>query len=200
MIRLILAEDQSMLRGALATLLSLEPDIQVLEQAENGVDALQLVMLHKPDVLVTDIEMPGLTGLEVASKLKALESETKVLIITTFARSGYLQRARQSGVKGYLLKDTPSAELAEAVRAIAAGGEAFTLDPGSNSWTGPDPLSDSQRRLLRLAEQGLTNKDIASQLHLSVGTVRNYLNEINDILGVSNRIEAFRTARENGWL
>lgn len=200
MIRLILAEDQSMLRGVLATLLSLEQDIQVVDQAENGVDALQLVMLHKPDVLVTDIEMPGLTGLEVASKLKVLKSETKVLIITTFARSGYLQRARQSGVKGYLLKDTPSAELAEAVRTVAGGGEAFTLDPGSNAWTGPDPLSDSQRRLLRLAEQGLINKDIASRLHLSVGTVRNYLNEINDILGVSNRIEAFRTARENGWL
>ncbi|MFK8031774.1 MAG: response regulator transcription factor [Gammaproteobacteria bacterium] len=200
MIRLVLAEDQSMLRGALATLLSLEADMEVLAEAENGADALSLVGQHTPDVLVTDIEMPGLTGLEVAAKLNAMKSATKVLIITTFARSGYLQRARHSGVKGYLLKDTPSAELAEAVRIVARGGEAFTLDAGSNAWIGDDPLSDSQRRLLQLAEQGLTNKDIASRLNLSVGTVRNYLNEVNDILGVSNRIEAFRTARENGWL
>ncbi len=200
MIRLVLAEDQSMLRGALATLLSLEGDMEVVAQSDNGLDALKLVEEHQPDVLVTDIEMPGLTGLEVSSKLNELGSKTKILIITTFARSGYLQRARKAGVKGYLLKDTPSAELAEAIRKVASGGEAFTLDVGSNAWVGPDPLSEMQRRLLRLAEQGLTNKDIAVQLHFTVGTVRNYLNEINDILGVSNRIEAFRTARENGWL
>ena len=200
MIRLVLAEDQSMLRSALATLLALESDMNVIAQTDNGVDALQLVEQHKPDVLVTDIEMPGLTGLELASQLSANKSPTRVLIITTFARSGYLQRARAAGVKGYLLKDTPSAELAEAVRAVARGEEVFTVDQASNTWIGPDPLSDTQRRLLRFAEQGLTNKDIATQMHLSVGTVRNYLNEINDILGVSNRIEAFRTARENGWL
>ncbi len=200
MIRLVLAEDQSMLRSALATLLSLENDMEVVAQTDNGKDALTLIEQHTPDVLVTDIEMPGLTGLELSSALKLKSSSTKVLIITTFARSGYLQRAREVGVKGYLLKDTPSAELADAVRTVAKGGEAFTLDAGSNAWIGPDPLSDNQRRLLRLAEQGLTNKDIAARLHLSVGTVRNYLNEINDILGVSNRIEAFRAARENGWL
>ncbi len=200
MIRLVLAEDQSMLRSALVTLLSLEADMEVVAQADNGRDALSCVEQHAPDVLITDIEMPELTGLEVSSRLRDQKSATKVLIITTFARSGYLQRARQAGVKGYLLKDTPSAELAQAVRTVAHGGEAFTLDAGSNAWIGPDPLSDTQRRLLRLAEQGLTNKDIAAQLHLSVGTVRNYLNEVNDILGVSNRIEAFRTARENGWL
>ncbi len=200
MIRLVLAEDQSMLRSALATLLSLETDLEVVAQTGNGIDAITLVEEHQPDVLVTDIEMPGLTGLEVASQLKQKDSQTRVVIITTFARSGYLQRARKAGVKGYLLKDTPSAELAEAVRTVARGGEAFTLDSGSNAWIGPDPLSDNQRRLLRFAEQGMTNKDIAAKLHLSVGTVRNYLNEINDILGVSNRIEAFRTARENGWL
>lgn len=200
MIRLVLAEDQSMLRSALATLLSLEPDIEVVAQADNGRDALRLVDEHQPDVLVTDIEMPNMTGLEVSSELNSAGSVTRVVIITTFARSGYLQRARQSGVKGYLLKDAPGTELADAIRTVARGGEAFTLDAGSNVWIGEDPLTDGQRRLLRLAEQGLTNKEIAAQMHLSVGTVRNYLNEVNDILGVSNRIEAFRTARENGWL
>ncbi|MEM7082248.1 MAG: response regulator transcription factor [Pseudomonadota bacterium] len=200
MIRLVLAEDQSMLRGALATLLALEPDMQVVAQTDNGREALELVNTHQPDVLVTDIEMPEMTGLDVAAELDAQQSDTAVLIITTFARSGYLQRARAACVKGYLLKDTPSEELAEAVRRVARGEEVFTLDARSNAWIGEDPLTDSQRRLLQLAEQGLTNKDIAARLHLSVGTVRNYLNEINDILGVSNRIEAFRTARENGWL
>ncbi len=201
MIRVVLAEDQYMLRSALAALLALEEDMEIVGQAADGVDAMRLVRAHDPDVLVSDIEMPGMTGLELAAKLARDGRRTQVLIITTFARHGYVQRAKHLGVNGYLLKDAPSHELAEAIRTVARGGRAFDEAQLSGSDGLPaDPLTDRDRRILRLVEQGMTNKEIAAEMNLSPGTVRNYLNEATSKLDASNRIEAFRKARENGWL
>lgn len=200
MIRIILAEDQSLLRGALATLLGLESDISVIAQAENGVEALELVGRLAPDVLVTDIEMPGLTGIELAEKIALSESETRILIVTTFARSGYLKRAMDAGVTGYVLKDTPSDELADAVRKVNNGQRVVAADLVEAAWSSPDPLTNRERQILRLVEDGRQNKEIAAELNLTSGTVRNYLAEAMSKLGASNRVEAFRSARQNGWL
>jgi len=200
MIRIVLAEDQSMLRGALSALLALEPDFEIVGEAANGEDALRLIQRHDPDIVISDIEMPELTGLELAARLSRDSVRAGVIIITTFARSGYVQRARVSGVRGYLLKDAPSTDLAAVIRTVAGGGKVF-MDRGDDSDSFQnDPLSDRDRRILRLVEEGKTNKEIAGALNLSPGTVRNYLNEATNKLGTSNRIEAFRKARENGWL
>lgn len=200
MIRVVLAEDQAMLRGALASLLSLETDIEIVAQADNGAAALRHVQRLKPDVLITDIEMPELTGIEIADHLKRHGPHTAVMIITTFTRPGYLQRAIKCGVRGYMLKDTPSGDLANAVRKIAAGGTAFENNSEILETIQADPLSNRDRKILRLVEAGKTNKEIAQTLNLSAGTVRNYLSEALEKLGVSNRIEGFRVARINGWL
>lgn len=199
-IRIVIAEDQSLLRGALATLLSLEDDIEVIAEARDGEEALDLVKRLTPDVLVTDIEMPRLTGIELAERLGRENSATRVLIVTTFARPGYLQRARTAGVTGYILKDAPSDELADAVRKVSAGGLAIAADLAESAWTSPDPLTDRERQILRFVEAGKMNKQISVELNLSPGTVRNYLAEATQKLGATNRIEAFQIARENGWL
>ncbi len=200
MIRVVIAEDQSLLRGALATLLSLEGDIEVVAQACNGREALDLVEEHKPEILVTDIEMPELSGIELAQTLKDKQSDTKVLIVTTFARPGYLERARAAGVLGYVLKDAPSETLADSVRKVADGKIVIEQGLAEAAWAAPDPLNDRERSILRLAEAGKTNKEIGQELHLSPGTVRNYLADATQKLGANNRIEASRIARENGWL
>lgn len=200
MIRVVLAEDQAMLRSALASLLSLESDIEIVAQADDGMTALRHVQRLKPDVLITDIEMPELTGIEIADHLKRHGPQTSVMIITTFTRPGYLQRAIKCGVRGYMLKDTPSSDLSNAVRTIAAGGTVFENKLDELECILEDPLSDRDRKILRLVEDGKTNKEIAIILNLSAGTVRNYLSEALEKLGVSNRIEGFRIARINGWL
>lgn len=200
MIKILIAEDQSLLRGALATLLALEDDIDVVAQASNGKEALELTKSIMPDVLVTDIEMPELSGIELAQALKQQRSPTKVLIVTTFARPGYLERARAAGVLGYVLKDTPSEALADSIRQVALGKIVIQQGLAEAAWAAPDPLSDRERAILRLAEAGRTNKEIGRALNLSPGTVRNYLAEATHKLGANNRIEAFRIARENGWL
>lgn len=200
MIRIVLAEDQTMLRGALSALLSLETDIEIIAQADNGADALRHVQRLKPDILITDIEMPQLSGIDIAGHIQRHGPPTAVMIITTFARPGYLQRAKKCGVHGYMLKDTPSAELAKAIRDIVAGGTAFDASLESLGSMDADPLSNRDRTILRLVEAGKSNKDIAQAMNLSAGTVRNYLSEVLDKLGVSNRIEGFRVARNNGWL
>jgi len=198
MISIVIAEDQSLLRGALAALLSLEPDLKLLAKAQDGQDAVRQVERHQPDVLVTDIEMPGLTGIEAAERLRQAGSKTKVLIVTTFA--GYLQRALQAGVLGYVLKDAPSEELADAVRKVANGQRAVSAELAENAWSMPVMLTGRERDILRLVEEGKSNKDIARTLDLSPGTVRNYLADAAQKLGAANRIEAFQIARENGWL
>jgi two-component system response regulator DesR len=198
-IRVLLAEDQTMLRGALAALLDLEPDITVIAQACNGREALKLARLHTPDVVITDIEMPERTGLELAGDLKHNSPSPHVL--TTFARPGYLRRAMDAGARGYLLKDRPASELAEAVRRVYAGLRAIDPDLAAEAWSGDeDPLSDRERQILRRAGDGRTSAEIATELHLTEGTVRNYLSQAIAKLGAANRIDAARIARARGWL
>ena len=188
MIRILLAEDQAMVRGALSALLAMEADIEVLGAAADGEAAWRDLQRLKPDVLVTDIEMPGLSGLELAQRIQRHGLPVKVIIVTTFARSGFLRRALDAGVLGFLLKESPADHLAQAVRKVHAGGRAI------------DPVNDRERQVLRLAGEGMAAGDIATQLNLSHGTVRNYLSEAIGKLGVGNRIEAYRLARQKGWL
>ena len=200
MIRVLLAEDQAMVRGALSALLSLESDIEVLGSAADGEAAWSELQRFKPDVLITDIEMPGLTGLELAQRIQRQELPIKVIIVTTFARPGFLRRALDAGVSGYLLKDAPAENLAEALRTVHRGGRSIDPQLALEAWSQADPLNDRERQVLRLAGEGQSAGDIATQLNLSHGTVRNYLSEAIGKLGVTNRIEAYRLARQKGWL
>ena len=200
-IRVVLAEDQAMVLGALAALLALEPDIDVVATAANGRDACKAVEKLNPDVLVTDIEMPGMTGLELAAALKISRPTVRTVIVTTFARPGYLRRALDAGARGYLLKDRPAAELADAVRRVHQGLR--VVDPGlaAEVWSAePDPLTDRERQILQRAGDGRASAEIAAELRLSEGTVRNYLSEAISKLGASNRTDAARIARMKGWL
>jgi two-component system response regulator DesR len=198
-IRVVIAEDQTMVLGALAALLELEGDITVVAQARNGKEALEAVLAHRPDVFITDIEMPEMTGLEVASILKN-HAVTRVVILTTFARAGFLRRALDAGALGYLLKDRPARELADAVRRVHQGLRVIDPELATEAWGEPDPLTQRERQVLRLAGDGIPSKDIASKLGLSEGTVRNYLSEAISKLGAANRVDAARIARAKGWL
>lgn len=200
MIRVLLAEDQAMVRGALAALLSLEADIEVLGSVADGEAAVREAHAQKPDILLSDIEMPKLTGLEVAQRVQRFDTPCKVVILTTFARSGYLRRALDAGVAGYLLKDAPAEKLAAALRKVHAGGRVIDPELAVEAWSEADPLNDRERQVLRLAGEGGAATEIASQLGLSHGTVRNYLSEAIGKLGAGNRIEAYRLARQKGWL
>jgi two-component system response regulator DesR len=200
MIRVVIAEDQSMVLGALAALLDIERDIDVVGQARNGREALALVRTLEPDVLLTDIEMPEATGLEVAQTVREERLRSRVVILTTFARPGYLRRALEAGASGYLLKDSPSSELAEAIRRVHAGGRAVDPELAAEAWGDDDPLTDRERQVLRLAGEGRTGPEIASELQLSEGTVRNYLSEAINKVGGRNRVDASRIARSKGWL
>jgi two-component system response regulator DesR len=200
MIRVVIAEDQAMVRGALAALLSTEGDIEIAGQAQNGREALELVIAAPPDVLLTDIEMPELTGLELAAEIKKRRLPVKVVILTTFARAGYLRRALDAGVSGYLLKDAPASTLANAIRRIKTGARVIDPELAAEAWTEADPLTDRERQVLRYAGEGEASADIAARLNLSEGTVRNYLSEAISKLGASNRTEAARLARQKGWL
>jgi two-component system response regulator DesR len=200
-IRVLIAEDQTMLRGALAALLDLEPDISVVGQAANGNEALRLVRDLAPDIVVTDIEMPQRTGLEFAAALKDTGAKARVIILTTFARPGYLRRALEAGAHGYLLKERPASELAEAIRRVHAGLRAVDPTLAAEAWAADeDPLSDRERSILQRAGDGRTSSEIAAELHLSEGTVRNYLSETIAKLGAANRTDAARIARTKGWL
>ncbi|MBK8468880.1 MAG: response regulator transcription factor [Candidatus Phosphoribacter sp.] len=199
-ITVVLAEDQLMVLGALSTLLGLEADITVAGTACDGEEAVRLVEALRPDVLLTDIEMPKMTGLEVAAEVRRRGLPTRVVILTTFARGGYLRRSLEAGAVGYLLKDAPASALAQAVRDVHAGRRAIDPQLAADAWGEPDPLTDRERQVLRLAGDGLANGEIAGQLHLSEGTVRNYLSEAMSKLGASNRVAAARQARDRGWL
>ena len=200
-IRVLLAEDQTMLRGALAALLELEPDISVVAQAANGREAQRLARELQPDIVVTDIEMPQMTGLEFAASLKESDSKSRVIILTTFARPGYLRRALDAGARGYLLKERPASELAEAIRRVHAGLRAVDPALAAEAWgADEDPLSDRERQILQRAGDGRSSAEIAAELHLSEGTVRNYLSEAIAKLGAANRVDAARIARTRGWL
>ena len=200
-IRVLLAEDQTMLRGALAALLELEPDITVVAQAANGREAHRLTRELAPDVVVTDIEMPEMTGLEFAAALKETTSKSRVIILTTFARPGYLRRALDAGARGYLLKERPASELAEAIRRVHTGLRAVDPALAAEAWSADeDPLSDRERQILQRAADGRSSAEIAADLRLSEGTVRNDLSEAIAKLGASTRIDAARIARARGWL
>lgn len=199
-IRVVIAEDQGMVLGALATLLEIEGDIAVVARAKHGADALAAVIEHKPEIFLTDIEMPEMSGLDVAAELKRQRSSTKVIILTTFARAGYLRRALEAGAAGYLLKDMAAEKLADAVRRVQSGLRVIDPELAAEAWVEPDPLTDRERQVLRLAGEGMTSFDIAAKLSLSEGTVRNYLSEAISKLGASNRVEAARIARTKGWL
>lgn len=190
-----------MLRGALSALLELEPDITVVAQAANGREAIKLARDHTPDVIVTDIEMPEMTGLELAAALKQADSKSRVVILTTFARPGYLRRALDAGARGYLLKERPASELAEAIRRVHSGLRAVDPALAAEAWSADeDPLSDRERQILQRAGDGRSSSEIAAELHLSEGTVRNYLSEAIAKLGAANRVDAARIARSKGWL
>jgi len=199
-IRVVIAEDQAMVLGALAALLEIEGDLEVVGRAQDGEEALAICREKRPDVLLTDIEMPRRTGLELATALKQEKLPTRVIILTTFARGGYLRRALEAGASGYLLKDSPAEHLANAVRRVKAGGRVIDPELAAEAWSEPDPLTDRERQVLRMAGDGESSADIASTLHLSEGTVRNYLSEAISKLGAGNRIEAARIARDKGWL
>lgn len=200
-IRVLLAEDQTMLRGALAALLELEPDIHIVAQAANGREAFRLTRDLAPDLVVTDIEMPEMTGLELAAALKQSGSKARVVILTTFARPGYLRRALDAGARGYLLKERPVSELAEAIRRVHNGLRAVDPALAAEAWSADeDPLSDRERQILQRAGDGRSSGEIAAELRLSEGTVRNYLSEAINKLGAANRVDAARIARSKGWL
>jgi two-component system response regulator DesR len=199
-IRIVIAEDQALVLGALSALLELEPDMEVVRQAPNAEEALRALRELEADVLLTDIEMPGMSGLELAAAVQREHPVVRVIIVTTFGRAGYLRRALKAGVAGYLLKDAPATELADAIRRVHAGGRAVAPELALEAWGEDDPLSDRERQVLRLAGEGRSGAEIAAALHLSEGTVRNYLSEAIGKLGAANRVDAARIARQKGWL
>ena len=197
MIRIVIAEDQRMLLGALASLIDLEEDMQVVGKASNGEDAVKLVQLHQPDICIMDIEMPVKSGLEAAEELRG--SGCKVMILTTFARPGYFERALKAGAHGYLLKDSPSEELASSIRSIMAGRRIYAPELIDEAYGQENPLTEREKEVLLLMADGKNSKEIASELFLTTGTVRNYISVILDKLDVSNRIEAIMRFKEKGW-
>lgn len=200
MIKVLLAEDQALVRGALVALLNLEFDIEVVAQAANGQEAVELLKQHQVDVLLTDIEMPHMTGLELLEQAKKIQPDVKSVVITTFARAGYIKRALVAGVRGFLLKDCPSEQLAAALRQIMQGKKIIDPELAIQALDDVDPLSDKERKSLRLAGEGKKTSEIATELFLSEGTVRNYLSDAIAKLNATNRIDAARIARQKGWL
>ncbi|WP_371617755.1 DNA-binding response regulator [Streptomyces sp. NBC_00454] len=200
-IRILLAEDQSMVREALAALLGLEPDIEVLAQVARGDEVVAAARDHDVNVALLDIEMPGMTGIEAAAALRVALPALRIVILTTFGRPGYLRGAMEAGASAFLVKDAPAAQLAAAVRKVLAGER--VIDPtlaAAALAEGANPLTDREREVLREAESGATNAELAARLHLSQGTVRNYLSTAIQKLAARNRAEAVRVAREKGWL
>lgn len=200
MIKILIAEDQRLLRGALASLLDLEDDIEVVGQASDGAEALELIFKLQPDICLMDIEMPQLSGLDVAEKIKTQELPCRVIILTTFARPGYFERAIKANIHGYLLKDEPSDRLAEAIRRVMAGHREVSPELIFGSLHNENPLTAREIDILKLAAQGGRAADIAKSMHLSYGTVRNYISEIINKLEAKNRMEAVRIAEEKGWI
>lgn len=197
MIRIVIAEDQRMVLGALGSLLDLEEDMEVVGKANNGEEVLKLIEQLQPDVCIMDIEMPIKTGLDAAEELK--ENDCKVIILTTFARAGYFERARKAGVNGYLLKDSPSEELANSIRVIMDGRQIYAPELVDMAYEEENPLTERESQVLELIANGKNTKEIAGELFITTGTVRNYISVILDKLDVGNRIEAISRFKEKGW-
>lgn len=200
MIRILIAEDQALVRGALTALLNMEPDIEVVAEASNGVEARKYLERNDIDLLLSDIEMPEMTGIELAEHIAKKQLPTKVAIITTFGRAGYVRRAMEAGVSCFLLKDAPSEQLALALRAAMQGKKTIDPELAIAALDDRDPLTVKERKALRLASEGMQTGEIANKLFLSEGTVRNYLSEAISKLNATNRVDAARIAHQKGWL
>ena len=200
-IRVLLAEDQAMIREALAALLSFEDDIEVVAQVGRGDEVLKAANDTSPDVALLDIEMPGLDGLTAAAELKKRHPNTSIVILTTFGRPGYLRRAMESGVSGFIVKDSPADKLAKTIREVRAGRRVIDSDLAATALAGgTSPLTPRERDVLAASQDGATIAEIAAALFLSEGTVRNYLSACIQKTGARNRAEALRVAEERGWL
>lgn len=200
-IRLLLADDQALVRGALAALLALEPDLEVVAEVGRGDEVAPAAVQYRPDVALLDVEMPGIDGISAAAAVRAAAPGTRVLIVTTFGRPGYLRRALQAGASGFVVKDTPARQLADAVRRVHAGLR--VVDPAlaaDSLVSGESPLTDRETDVLRAARDGASVATIAGALFLSAGTVRNHLSSAIGKTGAANRTEAVRIADANGWL
>lgn len=200
MIRIVIAEDQKMLRGALGTLLSFEEDLEVVGQAGDGEEAVRLISRQKPDICLLDVEMPLKNGLEVAEEIKTTSPNSKVIVLTTFARPGYFERAMKAGVHGYLLKDGSIEDLSESIRRVTEGKRDFAAELVMNSYREDNPLTEREQEVLRLAAEGNTSKEISTALFLSSGTVRNYMSEILQKMQAKNKVEAISIAKDKGWI
>lgn len=201
MIRVLLAEDQGMVRGALAALLQLEEDIEVVAEVARGDEVLAAAMESRPDIALLDIEMPGNSGLEAAQALNKLLPACRIAILTTFGRSGYLRQAMESGAVAFLLKDAPAADLAVAIRRVMTGERVVDPDLALSALSdGSNPLTNRERDVLKASLAGASIADIAAKLYVTDGTVRNHLSTAIQKLGAQNRIEAARLAEEKGWL
>lgn len=201
MIRVVIAEDQQMLRGALTSLLRFEPDIEVVAEVSDGKKAWEVIRSHQPDVCVLDIEMPGSSGLELAEKIRDEQLPCKVIIVTTFARPGYLQKAMDAQVEGYLLKDEPIDFLIESIRKVMEGQRMISTDLAAALFIREEnPLSKREVEVLRLSNEGMTTNTICKTLFLTKGTVRNYLSSAIQKLGAESRQQAVKIAEEKGWI
>ena len=200
-IKLLLADDQALVRGALSALLGLEPDLEVVAEVGNGAEVVAAVLEHRPDVALLDVEMPGLDGISATAAVRAAAPEVKVLIVTTFGRPGYLRRALQAGASGFVVKDTPAAQLADAVRRVHAGLRVVDPKLATDSLVaGESPLTQRETEVLQAARDGSSVAAIAGKLFLSEGTVRNHLSAAIGKTGAANRTEAVLIADGNGWL
>ena len=197
MIRIVIAEDQQMVLGALGSLLNLEEDMEVVGKSRNGEEAISLVHKLQPDICIMDIEMPIKSGLDAAEELKG--QGCKFIILTTFARTGYFQRAIKAGVSGYLLKDSPSEELAKTIRSVMAGKRVYAPELMDDFYSEENPLTQREKEVLELVADGKNTNEIADELRIKSGTVRNYISTILDKLEVKNRIEAISRSKEKGW-
>ncbi len=197
MIQIVLAEDQRMMLGALGSLLDLEEDMEVVGKAANGEEVIELVEKLQPDICIMDIEMPLKSGLDAAEILK--DQPCKIIILTTFARSGYFERARKAGVSGYLLKDSPSEDLATSIRTIMSGRRIYAPELVDLAFADENPLTEREKQVMELIAEGRSTKEIAKELFITTGTVRNYISTILDKLEVGNRIEAISRFKEKGW-
>jgi two-component system, NarL family, response regulator DesR len=200
-VRVLLAEDQAMVRGAIAALLALEEDIEIVAEASRGDEVVAHALEAGPDVALLDVEMPGGDGLDAAAALREKLPSCRVIILTTFGRAGYLKRAMENGASGFLLKDAPSSELAKAIHSVMRGERVVDPDLAALALSaGDNPLTEREREVLAASEGGATIEDVAARLYLSEGTVRNYLSTAIKKLGTRNRIEAARLAEKRGWL
>jgi two-component system, NarL family, response regulator DesR len=200
-VRVLLAEDQAMVRGAIAALLALEEDIEIVAEAARGDEVIALALESGPNVALLDVEMPGGDGLEAAAALREKLPSCRVIILTTFGRAGYLKRAMENGAAGFLLKDAPSSELAKAIHRVMRGERVVDPDLAAQALSaGDNPLTEREREVLAASEDGATIEDVAARLYLSEGTVRNYLSSAIKKLATRNRVEAARLAERKGWL